>query len=43
MDSELMELMFDCTDLADWELSVEVELTKAALPSLEDKPEENDE
>lgn len=33
MDSELM---FDCTDVADWELSVEVELTKAALPSLEE-------
>ena len=26
--------MFDVTDLADWELSVEIQLTLVALPSL---------
>lgn len=28
------DFMFDACDLAEWELSVEIQLTKLALPSL---------
>lgn len=30
------DTLFDRTDLAEWELSVEVELTKIELPSLDE-------